>query len=50
MAPDDTVEGIEDTSGLFAVGVLWHPEERDDTELMRCLVEEAAIRRQHKGR
>jgi putative glutamine amidotransferase len=48
-APDDTIEGIEDPTSPFTVGVLWHPEESDDRALLRCLVEEAASYRKRKG-
>lgn len=40
-APDGTVEGIEDTSKRFVIGVLWHPEETEDRALFRALVEYA---------
>ena len=40
-ADDGTVEGIEDRSRRFAVGVLWHPEQGEDFALFRALVEEA---------
>jgi putative glutamine amidotransferase len=40
-ADDGTIEGIEDPSLRFALGVLWHPEEGDATALFRTLVEEA---------
>jgi gamma-glutamyl-gamma-aminobutyrate hydrolase PuuD len=40
-AEDGTVEGLEDPSRAFAVGVLWHPEEHEDGALFRELVEEA---------
>ncbi len=40
-APDDTIEGIEDPSKRFAVGVLWHPEEGGDPALFAALVEAA---------
>ncbi len=40
-APDDTVEGIEDPSKTFVVGVLWHPEEGDDSALFEALVDVA---------
>ena len=41
-APDGTVEGLEDPSRRFAVGVLWHPEEGEDLALFEALVAEAA--------
>ncbi len=41
-AGDGTIEGVEDPSHRFAVGVLWHPEEGEDAALFRALVEEAS--------
>lgn len=40
-AEDGTIEGVEDPSHRFALGVLWHPEEGEDAALFRALVEEA---------
>ncbi|MBM3679448.1 MAG: gamma-glutamyl-gamma-aminobutyrate hydrolase family protein, partial [Actinobacteria bacterium] len=40
-AADGTVEGIEDPSCRFAVGVLWHPERDEDKALFEALVSEA---------
>jgi putative glutamine amidotransferase len=40
-AADGTIEGMEDPSHRFAVGVQWHPEAGDDDALFRNLVEEA---------
>jgi putative glutamine amidotransferase len=41
-AEDGSLEGLEDPSKRFAVGVLWHPEmEEDDKRLFEALVEEA---------
>jgi putative glutamine amidotransferase len=40
-ALDDTVEGIEDPSKTFVVGVLWHPEEGDDPAMFNALVDAA---------
>ena len=41
-AEDGSLEGIEDPSKRFAVGVLWHPEmEDDDKRLFEALVAEA---------
>ena len=40
-ALDDTVEGIEDPSKTFVVGVLWHPEEGDDPAVFNALVDAA---------
>jgi putative glutamine amidotransferase len=40
-APDGTVEGLEDPTRRFAVGVLWHPEEGEDLALFEALVAEA---------
>ena len=42
QAPDGTIEGLEDPSRRFAVGVLWHPEEGEDLALFEALVTEAA--------
>ncbi len=47
-AEDGTVEAIEDPSKRFALGVLWHPEEGEDTALFRALVEEAARYREER--
>jgi gamma-glutamyl-gamma-aminobutyrate hydrolase PuuD len=44
-AVDGTIEGVEDPSLRFALGVLWHPEEGEDAALFRALVEEAAAYR-----
>jgi gamma-glutamyl-gamma-aminobutyrate hydrolase PuuD len=41
-AEDGTVEGLEDPSRRFAVGVLWHPEAGEDMALFEALVAEAA--------
>jgi putative glutamine amidotransferase len=40
-AEDGVVEGLEDPSKRFALGVLWHPEEGEDFALFKGLVEEA---------
>ena len=49
-ADDGTVEGLEDPSKRFAVGVLWHPEEGDDRALFERLVDEAReYRKQARG-
>jgi putative glutamine amidotransferase len=40
-ADDGTVEGLEDPTRPFALGVLWHPEQGEDFALFRALVEEA---------
>jgi gamma-glutamyl-gamma-aminobutyrate hydrolase PuuD len=40
-AEDGTLEGLEDPSKRFAVGVLWHPEAGEDQRLFDRLVEEA---------
>jgi putative glutamine amidotransferase len=40
-ADDGTVEALEDPGKRFAVGVLWHPEEGEDSALFRALVDEA---------
>ncbi len=48
-ADDGTVEGLEDSSKRFAVGVLWHPEEGEDFALFARLVEEAKTYRALRG-
>jgi putative glutamine amidotransferase len=48
-ADDGTVEGLEDPSKRFAVGVLWHPEEGEDMALFEALVAEAAQYREGQG-
>ena len=45
-AEDGTLEGLEDPSRRFAVGVLWHPEAGEDQRLFDALVEEA---RRHRA-
>ena len=40
-AEDGTLEGLEDPSKRFAVGVLWHPEAAEDQRLFDALVGEA---------
>jgi gamma-glutamyl-gamma-aminobutyrate hydrolase PuuD len=40
-AEDGTVEGLEDPSKRFALGVLWHPEEGEDFALFQALVDQA---------
>jgi putative glutamine amidotransferase len=40
-ADDGTLEGVEDPSLRFAVGVQWHPEAGEDAALFENLVEEA---------
>jgi putative glutamine amidotransferase len=40
-ADDGIVEGLEDPTRRFALGVLWHPEEGQDFALFQELVEEA---------
>jgi len=40
-AEDGSLEGIEDPTRRFALGVLWHPEAGEDTALFDALVEEA---------
>jgi gamma-glutamyl-gamma-aminobutyrate hydrolase PuuD len=40
-AEDGVIEGLEDPSKRFALGVLWHPEEGEDFALFKGLVEEA---------
>jgi gamma-glutamyl-gamma-aminobutyrate hydrolase PuuD len=45
-ADDGTVEGLEDPSQRFAVGVLWHPEAGEDKKLFEALVAEARAYRE----
>jgi putative glutamine amidotransferase len=40
-AADGTLEGLEDPSLRFALGVQWHPEAAEDQALFEALVEEA---------
>ena len=40
-AEDGTLEGLEDPSRRFALGVLWHPEAGEDQRLFEALVDEA---------
>ncbi|MGH3030883.1 MAG: gamma-glutamyl-gamma-aminobutyrate hydrolase family protein [Gaiellaceae bacterium] len=47
-AEDGTVEALEDPSGRFALGVLWHPEAGEDFALFEALVEEAARYREER--
>jgi gamma-glutamyl-gamma-aminobutyrate hydrolase PuuD len=50
-AEDGTLEGLEDPSLRFAIGVLWHPEAGEDDALFEALVEEAkAYRAARSGR
>jgi putative glutamine amidotransferase len=39
---DDTVEAIEDPSCSFVLGVLWHPEEDEKSQLIKTLVSEVS--------
>ena len=41
-ADDGTIEGVEDPSIPFLIGVQWHPEAGDDLSLFRALVEAAS--------
>jgi gamma-glutamyl-gamma-aminobutyrate hydrolase PuuD len=49
-AEDGTLEGVEDPTRRFAVGVLWHPEAGEDTALFEALVEQARRYRQDRRR
>ena len=49
-AGDGTLEGVEDPSKRFLVGVQWHPEAGEDEALFRNLVEEARSYRESRGR
>jgi putative glutamine amidotransferase len=42
VAPDGTIEALEDPSRRFTLGVLWHPEAGEDLALFEALVAEAA--------
>ena len=48
-ADDGTVEAIEDPTRRFALGVLWHPEEDEDSALFEALVAEAQRYREERG-
>jgi len=39
---DDTVEALEDPSCPFVLGVLWHPEEEEKSQLIEALVSEVS--------
>lgn len=41
-ADDDTVEALEDPSCPFVLGVLWHPEEDEKSQLIKALVSEVS--------
>jgi putative glutamine amidotransferase len=41
-ADDDTIETLEDPSCPFVLGVLWHPEEDEKSQLIRALVSEVS--------
>jgi gamma-glutamyl-gamma-aminobutyrate hydrolase PuuD len=45
-ADDGTIEGLEDPSRAFALGVLWHPEVTLDAALFGALVAEARLYRE----
>lgn len=45
-ADDGTLEGVEDPSKRFALGVLWHPEEGEDAALFDGLVAAARAYRE----
>lgn len=45
VAPDGTVEAVEDPSLPFCVAVQWHPEAGDDLALFRALVAASGARR-----
>jgi putative glutamine amidotransferase len=49
-ADDGTIEGVEDPSLRFALGVLWHPEAGEDARLFDALVGEARAYREEHGR
>jgi putative glutamine amidotransferase len=41
-AEDDAVEAVEDPSCPFVLGVLWHPEEDENSQLIKALVSEVS--------
>ena len=41
-AEDDAVEALEDPSCSFVLGVLWHPEEDEESQLIKALVSEVS--------
>ena len=47
-ATDGTVEAVEDPHKRFALGVLWHPERTETSELFRALVDEARRHRREQ--
>jgi gamma-glutamyl-gamma-aminobutyrate hydrolase PuuD len=49
-ADDGAIEGVEDPSRRFALGVLWHPEAGEDARLFDALVAEARAYREERGR
>jgi gamma-glutamyl-gamma-aminobutyrate hydrolase PuuD len=44
------VEALEDPAKAFALGVLWHAERSESSELFRALVEEARRYREARAR
>ena len=48
-APDDTVEAIELPDKPYALGVLWHPEEDERSNVIGSLVEAARAYRRARG-
>ena len=48
-AADGTVEALEDPAKRFALGVPWHPERSESSELFRALVAEARRYREAQG-
>jgi putative glutamine amidotransferase len=41
-AEDDAVEALEDPSCTFVLGVLWHPEEDENSQVIKALVSEVS--------
>jgi putative glutamine amidotransferase len=39
---DYTIEALEDPSCPFVLGVLWHPEEDEKSQLIKALVSEVS--------
>jgi gamma-glutamyl-gamma-aminobutyrate hydrolase PuuD len=48
-AEDGTLEGLEDPSRRFALGVLWHPEAGEDLRLFEALVAQAREYRERRS-
>ena len=44
VAPDGVIEGLEDPTQRFCIGVQWHPEVHDGQALFTAFVDAAALR------